>query len=455
MLMTFAETGFEIICNGNTDGFDSVHIDSRNVEPFSLFVALDGENVDGHQFVKNAFDAGACGAIVEKHKINDYKLKELATTKKCTLLGTDNSLHALQSMAESYLQKFDSLLKIGITGSAGKTTVKEITASIFSAEYGSENVVCNEGNLNSETGLPLSVFKVRAPHKVGIFEMGMNRHNEIAELAKVLKPDIACITNTGSAHIGLIGSTEKIALEKKDIFSEFNGNQTAIIPSDGEFTELLSKNINGKINYFSIAEFEKCGGKKNSKGLNGSEIFFDGKKSNFPLPGDHNFKNALAAMAIAKAANVSTDSIMKGLSVIRSLFGRCEIINGEITLVRDCYNSNPQSLCEAVSLCDSVQWDGKKNYVIGSMFELGSISKIEHKKAGLMLENSSCDFVYLFGDETLETKAAIKNKKCFWTNDIEELKGELKKNVHKGDFVLLKGSRGCALERVSFSELQN
>ncbi|GMO34238.1 MAG: UDP-N-acetylmuramoyl-tripeptide--D-alanyl-D-alanine ligase [Termitinemataceae bacterium] len=455
MLLTFKEIEymtdaletekFEIAALGRASGFDSVSIDSRNSKQGSLFAALSGENTDGHKFVENAFNLGASAALVEKSKLAEFSLKDLAAKKNCTLIAVDNTLHGLQNLAAMYVQKFPNLLRIGITGSSGKTTTKEITAAIFKNE---KNIAYNEGNLNSETGLPLSVFSITSGHTAGIFEMGMNRHGEIAELAKVLKPQIACITNTGSAHVGHIGSTEKIALEKKDIFSMFTGRETAIIPEDSAYKELLSKDVNGKIKYFGIGTFTKNGGKKNSLGLLGSELNLNGKKIHFSLPGEHNFKNVLAAIAIAQEAGISNDSIAKGIENTPSLFGRCEYVSGKASLVKDCYNANPDSMREAITLCDSIQCSGKKIYVIGSMLELGNKTEIEHQNTGNLLEKSNCDFIFLFGNETLCTGQKLKSKKYFWTNNIEELKAELEKKVADGDLVLLKGSRICELERI-------
>ncbi|GHT50219.1 UDP-N-acetylmuramoyl-tripeptide--D-alanyl-D-alanine ligase [Spirochaetia bacterium] len=460
-------------------GFDDVCIDSRTAGDGFLFAALQGANTDGHKFVEKAFELGACAALVDAKKVKTFALVDIAKKYNATLIAVDNTLRGLQDLAAFYLQKFPSMLRVGITGSCGKTTAKEIAASIFRCVYGNNNVVCNAGNLNSETGLPLSVFKVRAEHKVGIFELGMNRMGEIAELAKVLKPQIACITNTGCAHIGCIGSREKIALEKKSIFAEFTGNEIAIVPSPShdeigaEFTKLLGENINGKTQYFGGDIFYNAGGVKTDNGLAGTELSIpfiskDGTKTeitaNFVLPGDHNFKNVLAAIEIAKAANVSADAISKGVSSVKAMFGRCEVMNVKLisdlhkegincTVLRDCYNSNPEALSEAIKLCDNIEsgatkMHGKKIYVIGSMLELGDDSKSEHRVAGELLENSDADFIFLYGEETDETKKMLHKKEYFYTSDIEKLKSRFYEKISDGDLILLKGSRSCALERL-------
>ena len=211
LLMTFEELMQkcgDILFFGEEKGFKSVCIDSRAVNKGALFVALEGQVQDGHSFIESAIKAGAAGIMAMRSKLESFDIVRLVKKYKKTLLVVEDTLKGLQNAARIYLEKFPGLLKIAITGSAGKTTTKEITSSIISQE---KNIVMNSGNLNSETGLPLSVFNVRAEHEVGVFEAGMNRRGEIAELAEVLKPNIALITNIGSAHkIGRASCRERV-----------------------------------------------------------------------------------------------------------------------------------------------------------------------------------------------------------------------------------------------------
>jgi UDP-N-acetylmuramoyl-tripeptide--D-alanyl-D-alanine ligase len=456
MLMTFNEAraaaGLELLSTGGTEntknhtGFDSVRVDSRLAGPGALFVALAGEHRDGHEFVKDAFDAGAAGALVEKSKLPAFEFARTAA-KSFTLLAADNTLQALQALAAAYLERFPKLLRIGITGSSGKTTTKEIAAAMIGLE---RNVIFNDGNLNSDIGLPLSVFNARGGHDVGIFEMGMNRKGEIAELAAVLKPHIALITNTGSAHIGLIGSEREIVFEKKAVFSYFTGKEHAILPEKNAFAELLSEGINGTVNYFGSSASKKFGGAR-ARGLSGSVIVWDGIAANFSLPGEYNVANALAAAAVAEAAGVSGAAVRGGLAAVKPLFGRGELIEGDITVVRDCYNANPDSMEKAISLCDEAVCGGRRVYVIGSMLELGGNSKAAHEKLGERLARSKADIIFLFGEDTKAAYTKLRNVKdkfVFYTDDINELKLKVNDSAKKDDIVLLKGSRACALERV-------
>jgi UDP-N-acetylmuramoyl-tripeptide--D-alanyl-D-alanine ligase len=462
----------KLVRGGNSAGFSSVCIDSREAKPHSLFVALAGTQTDGHRFVKSAFENGAVCALVERAKAGEFDLNEAARRAGASLLPVDNSLHGLQTLSRAYLEKFKSLVRIGITGSSGKSTTKELAAAMAGAE---KKVVYNHGNLNSETGLPLSIFTVRSGHEIGIFEAGMNRRGEIHELASVLKPRFALVTNIGSAHVGCIGSIEGIAAEKKAIFSEFTGTETAFIPEYDDFAPFLAEKVNGKVRFFGENAEKKSGRLTFVKdlGFGGWEIVWEGREAHFALPGAHNLKNALAAAAIASGAGISADSIRAGLESAAPLFGRSEIVaieNGEflpvsaaspqndsakvrrMILVRDCYNANPESSRAAIDLCDAVGWKGKKAYVLGSMLELGEKTEAEHRGLGKILAGSNADMIFLFGEETAfafdELKKRGGGKNIFQTNDIEELKSVLKKNIVKGDMILLKGSRGCALERV-------
>jgi UDP-N-acetylmuramoyl-tripeptide--D-alanyl-D-alanine ligase len=339
---------------------------------------------------------------------------------------------------------------VGITGSSGKTTTKEIAAAMIGSE---KKVVINPGNLNSDTGLPLAVFGVRPWHEVGIFEMGMNRRGEIAELTRVLKPRIALITNIGSAHIGILGTREAIAQEKKMIFSELSGAELALIPEDDAYAAFLAEGVRGQCRFYGNRSISELGGTR-SLGLGGTEIIWEGVPVSFALPGKHNIKDALAAAAIAREVPVSSAGIRAGLASVRPLFGRSEIIRGPVTVIRDCYNANPESMEEALSFCDDLDWPGRRIYVTGSMLELGARSAEAHRDLGRLLARSRADMVFLFGAEmeaaipVLEQGGA-RGVRFFHTNDIDELARRLATCARSGDLVLLKGSRGCALEGLS------
>ncbi|GHV67494.1 UDP-N-acetylmuramoyl-tripeptide--D-alanyl-D-alanine ligase [Spirochaetia bacterium] len=460
ILMTFAEAaaaaGFTMRSfskdASEKAGFGSVSIDSRKVSVGGLFIALSGAVHDGHRYVEQALKAGAAGILASRYALDDpsFDLENLTGNAGAVLLIADDSLRGFQDLARSYLEKFPKLIKIGITGSSGKTTTKEIAAAIIREE---KSVVMNPGNLNSETGLPLSIFNIRPCHEVGIFEMGMNRRGEIAELAGILKPDAALITNIGSAHIGILGSKGVIAEEKKNIFSQFSGGETALIPLNEEYREFLAEGIRGRRVNYAAELFPEWGGTKDL-GLDGTEIIWDGKALRFALPGKHNLENAAAAIAIARELNISAGAIGRGLSSVKALFGRSEVIPGKVTVIQDCYNANPESTSQALDFCDELDWKGRRVYVIGSMLELGAVSAEAHGELGQRLASSEADMVYLFGAETKPAAEALEQRPesgeipFFYTDNMNELSEALSGFVKPGDLVLLKGSRGCALEEL-------
>jgi UDP-N-acetylmuramoyl-tripeptide--D-alanyl-D-alanine ligase len=427
-------------------GFSSVAIDSRLAQEGGLFVALSGSALDGHAFVEAAFRSGAAAALVDRKKVETFNLGSLAKGFGKTLIIVNNTLKGLQDSARVYLEQFPRLLKIGITGSAGKTTTKEIAAAIIGEE---KNTVMSPGNYNSETGLPLAAFAVRPCHEVGIFEMGMNRMGEISELAAVLKPNISLVTNIGSAHIGILGSKTVIAEEKKQIFSQMNETDIALIPEDSSFRDFLAEGLKGRVIFYGENSFSDLGSVRDM-GLAGSEIVWCGQNIRFALPGRHNLANAFAAIAIAREAHVGASAICRGLESVQPLFGRGEILYGRATVIQDCYNSNPESVAHALEFCDGLDWPGRRVYVIGDMLELGEDSRRAHEDVGRLLLDSKADMVFLFGEETRPAADILRDAFPYvHTCDMGELSHAMDSYVDSGDLVLLKGSRGCALERLS------
>ncbi|AGT44596.1 UDP-N-acetylmuramoyl-tripeptide--D-alanyl-D-alanine ligase [Treponema pedis] len=445
-------TGGSILFNFSpVNGFTSVVIDSRGVRPNSLFVPLRGEKQDGHIYIEDALKNGAVCFFADTEYVrleeNKITLEKLCKKYYACCITVKNNLYALQAASKFYLTKFPGLYKIGVTGSSGKTTTKEILASIYSLKY---NTAVNKGNLNSETGLPLSIFTVRPEHEVGIFELGMNRKGEIAELANILLPNAAIITNIGSAHIGILGTKKAIAEEKKEIFSNFTDNCTGFVP-DCKFTEFLKSVPAGKIYVYSADKNSNIK-KIEENGTEGSVIFYKDEKILFPLAGKYNIDNAAACIALAEKDNFSASEIKKGLEAVRPLFGRSQIIRGLATCFFDCYNANPDSMSEAIDFCNSVKSEGIKHYVLASMRELGKESEASHKLIAEKVLSSEADIIYFFGDEFafVLKNCDKKNKRVFIfkTDEFENLKNALKENLNKGDFVLLKGSRGLELERL-------
>ncbi|MCR5217186.1 UDP-N-acetylmuramoyl-tripeptide--D-alanyl-D-alanine ligase [Treponema sp.] len=457
--LTQAVSGIHVLGSGNFY-FDSVQTDSRAVVKNTMFVPLIGENQDGHKYVPQAVESGASVVLISLANFekdgsffSDISLKH----PDVFFIAVENTLTALQKAAGRYVEKFPELIKIGVTGSSGKTTTKEIAAAILRQKY---NVITNKGNLNSETGLPLSVFTIRKEHEVGIFEMGMNRENEIGEISAVLKARYGIITNIGTAHIGCLGSRENIAREKAKVFDHFYGIGTAFIPKNDDFASFLADQVDGHVVYYGDGcdEHVKFSA---DLGLDGTEFFIDGEKAVLKLPGRYNYGNALAAVALAKHLGLSSSQIAAGINSLKGMFGRSEVIKGKYTVIQDCYNANPDSMEKALDFISSVSCSGKKILVLGDMLELGEDSLKEHEKAAVQAMDTAASLVIFAGnemkaacDKALELEAEKKSgikieyaEGCSM-DTMKKIGDILAANAGEGDIILVKGSRGMGLERV-------
>lgn len=438
-----------VVCNFSLDeGFYSVTTDSRTACPHALFVPLRGLQQDGHRYIEQALQHGACCVFADTAYLAEHAHREhlISCCKKAhaACIRVENTLKALQDAGAAYLAQFPRLLKIGVTGSNGKTTTKELIASIFAQEY---RTIKNEGNLNSETGLPLSVFAVRAEHEVGIFELGMNRKGEIAELAAVLKPDIAVITNIGTAHIGMLGSKDAIAQEKKQIFAYFDEHSAGFVPDGDAYTAFLQDTPCGTIKTFAARPADYA-----LEGLDGASIRYKGECIHFPLPGIHNVHNAFAAIAVAEYCRIPAHSIKAGLEQVHALFGRSQIKYGSVTYLLDCYNANPDSMQAGLAFCASITTNGRKFYVLGSMRELGLEAHAAHREVCQTAFASDADTLFFFGEEMCEAAAELGSADdkpffCFRESEAEKLRDTLDALLQRHDFVFLKGSRSLALEQ--------
>ncbi len=437
------------ICNySHYAGFNSVTTDSRTVNPHALFIPLRGMQQDGHRYIEQALQQGADCVLADAAHLdiqeNAQHILVLCKRYEATCIRVEQTLKALQDAAAAYLERFPQLLKIGVTGSNGKTTTKELLASIFAQKY---RTVKNEGNLNSETGLPLSVFTITKEHEVGIFELGMNRKGEIAELAAVLKPNIAVITNIGTAHIGMLGSKDAIAQEKKHIFSCFDETSVGFVPAQDKYAEFLQDVPHGKIVTYSADPDAYT-----LEGLSGAEIRYKGETIHLPLPGKHNVHNAFAAIAVAEYCKIPLQSIKAGIEQMQALFGRSQIIRGPVTYLLDCYNANPDSMNAGLALCANIRVSGKKIYVLASMKELGFESHEAHKAVCAAAFDSDADALFFFGREMCmaaieQENAANKPFFCFTEGYADKLRDTLDGLLKRNDFVFLKGSRSLELEQ--------
>lgn len=450
--------------------FTKVATDSRNVSENTLFVPLVGEFQDGHKYIPSAVESGATVVFLndsEYEKKPDF-YKELAEkNEKVAFICVENTLHALQKAAEAYVsQVAGNMIRISITGSSGKTTTKEMMVSVAKKHFGADGVAYTKGNFNSETGLPLSVFTIRGDEKVCIFEMGMNRENEIGEISAVLKSKYGIITNIGNAHIGILGSRENIAREKRKSFDYIPADGAVCVPVNDDFADFCTEKVLGKVIKYGKTVDESVSGVKfiDDFGLEGTKFSIDGVEITLPLSGEYNYQNALGVIGIAKELGITAEEIKAGLEGMAAVNGRMETkkiqLKSEKTavLIADCYNANPDSMKKVIDFCGTLKAEGRKVYVLGDMKELGSAAVSAHQEVAVAVFESKPAFVIFVGPEmkaayeklsqlaknNIQIEYFEKNDEKFYSLAAEKIISF----VQNDDVVLLKGSHSMALEKI-------
>ena len=427
----------------------SICIDSREAGPRSLFVPLRGERTDGHLHIESALAAGSSAVLVDQSwaEAHAETLQKWTDQYPVLFFPVEDTLKQMQELAAAHRARFPDMKVIGVTGSNGKTTTKEMIASILSTMG---RTYKNQGNLNSEIGLPLTVLRMDREYDFAVLEMGINHVGEMDILVDIARPDAALITNIGSAHIGYLGSKRKIAEEKRKIFSLFRGKNLAFINENESFADVLTENLQGRLNLYgfrSLPELKEV----QDLGLEGQRLVFSDFTIQLVLPGSHNMNNALAAIAVTRSLGARWDNVRKGLENLDVVFGRSQILKGRVDIVQDCYNANPDSVLAAVRMLCAMPVRGHRVLVLGDMLELGEESEVSHKTIGRALTDSSVDRVFLFGAEMKAAALEYKSsgKEVYHTDDYHSLERTLLDAVQPGDLVLLKGSRGMELERLT------
>ena len=417
---------------------NSVGTDSRAIESGQLFVALKGENFDGHDYAAQSLQQGACAVMVSQ---------EVAGP---AVLVKDTRL-ALGDLSAYWRNKF-SMPVVAITGSNGKTTVKEMLASILKVAAGDDaKVLATQGNLNNDIGLPLTMLKIEQQHEYAVLEMGMNHRGEIRYLTKLAKPNVALVNNAGSAHIGELGSYEAIAEAKGEIFEGLAKDGIAIINADDVFADFWKKlAAQNKQMTFGLNQQANVSARYQLNVMNSNiqmttpigNVNFD-----LPAPGEHNVRNALAAATAALALNVPLNKIAEGLTHFAGVKGRLQSKAGfaGAKVIDDTYNANPLSMKAAIDVLAGNQ--GTRIFVMGDMAELGDDAAEMHAEIGAYAKAAKIQTFYALGKLTPEaTKAFGASGKHF--ESVETLVDALREEMNSNVTVLVKGSRSARMERV-------
>ena len=417
---------------------NSVGTDSRAIESGQLFVALKGENFDGHDYAAQSLQQGACAVMVSQ---------EVAGP---AVLVKDTRL-ALGDLSAYWRNKF-SMPVVAITGSNGKTTVKEMLASILKVAAGDDaKVLATQGNLNNDIGLPLTMLKIEQQHEYAVLEMGMNHRGEIRYLTKLAKPNVALVNNAGSAHIGELGSYEAIAEAKGEIFEGLAKDGIAIINADDVFADFWKKlAAQNKQMTFGLNQQANVSARYQLNVMNSNiEMTTPIGNVNFdlPAPGEHNVRNALAAATAALALNVPLNKIAEGLTHFAGVKGRLQSKAGfaGAKVIDDTYNANPLSMKAAIDVLAGNQ--GTRIFVMGDMAELGDDAAEMHAEIGAYAKAAKIQTFYALGQLTPEaTKAFGASGKHF--ESVETLVDALREEMNSNVTVLVKGSRSARMERV-------
>lgn len=431
---------------GDPEGYISkISIDSRNFNAGETFLSIKGKNFDGHNFINEVIQKGAKAVII-------HNPESIVHNTNCSIILVKDTLTALGQIATAHRQKFQIPI-IAVTGSNGKTTTKEMIASVLSQWFLSD-VVKSMGSFNNDVGLPLTLLELRNTTQAAVIEIGMNRPGEIDKLAQLTQPTIGVLTNIGESHIGNLGSKENIALAKAELLRhiEVAPLSAVCLNIDDPYIWQMRNLFSGKIISYGLSKEAK---------IRASNLIQDDKKIRFifndnvemeiPVLGLYNVYNALAAIAIGLYLDIDLTLIKKALSEFTPPQWRMNIndVSG-VRFINDAYNANPVSMREALITLGNIPVKGRRIVIMGDMLELGVLSEELHRQIGDFMSQTMVNILITVGK--LSRFAALQAESCGIETIIcssnQEVTDKLQQLLKSGDCVLLKGSRGMKLEEI-------
>jgi UDP-N-acetylmuramoyl-tripeptide--D-alanyl-D-alanine ligase len=433
-----------------------VSTDSRTVQPGELFVALRGERFDGHHFVRDAVQQGATAILVSE---SPAAATDLVTSDGApvAVIRVNDTEKALQDFALAHRRRFRGTM-VAITGSNGKTTVKEMTAAVLSTSFATYKA---SGNLNNHLGVPLTLLGMALTQHVAVLELGMNHLGEIRRLCEIALPHIGVITNIGLAHVGHLGSIERIQQAKGELIEALDASGVAIVNADDPRALWLGQHSTaGRVMTFGQGpEAEVRGWVQQDRGLEGLRCALVLQQQvwdvQLRLPGMHQLPNALAAAAVGVAMQVPAGRIVEALEGYKGMYGRMTVRRGRHggLLIDDTYNANPQSMQAALQCLARVQSPGQHIAVLGDMLELGAAAPALHQEIGALAAHSGVHHLIVFGPLATHMaqgaeQAGLAVERIHHASNQQEVLTALASVVHPQDVVLLKGSRGMAMEHL-------
>ncbi len=430
----------------NTQEISAVTTDSRKVEAGCLFVPIVGARVDGHNFIEQVMAAGALCTLSEKD------LGEVAYP----YIKVASSLQAVKDLAAFYLDQLQ-IPVIGITGSVGKTSTKEMIAAVLAEKY---CVLKTQGNFNNELGLPLTVFRLREGDEIAILEMGISDFNEMHRLAAVARPNTSVITNIGTCHLENLGDRDGVLRAKTEVFDHLKENANVILNGDDDKLATVAQ-VQGKApTFFGMnPEYPIYADKVESRGLKGIFCCIHTPKGSFevvvPIPGIHMVYNALAGTAVGLAYGMELEEIKRGIEKLQPVSGRFNIIETEkYTIVDDCYNANPMSMKASLQIMKDAL--GRKVAILGDMGELGATEKELHAQVGTFAGDCGIDKLICVGKlceemvkaARISSEAAGNQLEIIHLDTLDETIGKLSELVKEKDTILVKASHFMQFDKI-------
>ena len=432
--------------NAQSVEFCGVNTDSRSIKAGELFVALSGENFDGHNYCAKALELGAAGVVIS-HDVAGLPQNAVA-------VKVDDTLKAYQLIAKAWRDKQKNLKVVAVTGSNGKTSTKDLIAACLAVNY---NVVKTEANFNNEIGLPKTLLNIKPDTEIAVVEMGMRGLGQIRALCELASPDVAVVTNVGETHMELLGSMENIARAKGEIVEGLTAQQFAVLNNDDAFVRAMADKTAAQAVTYGCGDGADVRAENVVLNADGSE--FDcvcartGEREHIVLPllGEHNVYNALAAIGVAVTFNVPLAQVKTALKDVKLTGKRQEFVQiGAVTVINDAYNASPASMASALKTLHAVKSakGGRAVAVLADMLELGALSQSAHAEVGEMAASEGVDVLITYGEEAVNIGKAAQNGgvKTFICRDRAEAAKILSGVVRNNDIILLKGSHSMQVD---------
>jgi UDP-N-acetylmuramoyl-tripeptide--D-alanyl-D-alanine ligase len=424
-------------------------IDSRTIQPGQLFFAVKGERLDGHDFVGQALQQGALAAVISKDQRGRYSGKTFPHLP-AQLLAVEDTLIALQTLATAVRRLWNKPV-VGVTGSVGKTTTKEAIAHVLSMRY---KVHKSEGNLNNHFGLPLMLLKLEPEQQIAVIEMGMSHAGEITALARIAQPEMGVVTSVAPVHLEFFNSIADIARAKYELIAALPPGGTAVLNADDEYVSQFGRDFHGKVVRYGFTAIADIRAENiQERGSLGStfDLLVESYRTpaTLPLVGRHNISNALAAVAVGIERGLTPSETAAALATLKPTDKRGQVLQvGNITVINDCYNSNPKALNAMVDVLAAMP-ARRRIVVAGEMLELGPSAEQLHRRSGQHMADKKIDA--LLGVRGLAKPMADEANKAGMRAEFvttpEEAGEWLNREARDGDVVLLKASRGVKLEK--------